>query len=188
MESDLFCCRCVPCTILIVSPPYWSWRKPRSWNTQVAPKRTNAYRFVYKYRPSTSTQFRLGRDSTNQVIGHTLPYCSPILTDKHTKSCAWRTSLKKPERCHIAEKRDGIKRRWRCLLGDLWKILMNLKSICVESGYQGCYVGLSSCPKAVPSVICEEAGEEITVHFWWTIPIARYVPVLAYHQSDIHNI
>ena len=42
---------------------------------------------------------------------------------------------------------------------------MNLKSICVESGYQGYYVGLSSYPKAVPSVICEEAGEEITVHF-----------------------
>ena len=69
--------------------------------------------------------------------------------------------MKKPERCYITEKRDGIKRRWRCLLGDFWKFLTDLKLICVESGYQGCYAGLSSCPKAVSSGICEETGEEI---------------------------
>ena len=133
MESDLVCYRCVPLL--------FSSHTDLDANSEVrTPKRTNAYQFVYTYRPSTSTQLRLGRDSTNQVIDHTLPYCSPILTDIRTKSCARRTSLKKPERCHIAEKRDGIKRRWRCLLDDLWKILTDLKSICVESGYQGCYV------------------------------------------------
>ena len=53
---------------------------------------------------------------------------------------------------------EGIKKRRHCLQGDLWKILTDSKSIYAEFGYQGCYVGLTSCPKAIPSGTCKEAA------------------------------
>ena len=58
-----------------------------------------------------------------------------------------------------------MRRRRRCLLDDLVKILTDSKSIYVESGYQRCLVGLSFCPKAAPSGTCKEAGEESAKFF-----------------------
>lgn len=67
---------------------------------------------------------------------------------------------------HIAEKRgwDREEVTLRCLLGNLGKGLT--EPLEVDLGrvwlcqYQGRYVGLSSCPNAIPSGTCEEAEEE----------------------------
>ena len=95
--GSLYVPYCFPAVLILMQTQKLERPRPREQtriDLYTTPKRTNTYRFIYRYRLSTSTRLRLGRDSINHVIGHTLPYCSPIPTNMHTKSCARRTSLK----------------------------------------------------------------------------------------------
>ena len=117
----------------------------------------------------------LGHDGTRLMQSHETSSDSEeynyIPVYRHTFEMAYTADIPegKPEHYvndHIAEKRGWDKEEMalRCLLGDLGKGLT--EPLEIDLGrvwicrYQGRYVGLSSCPKAVPSGTCEQAEEE----------------------------
>ena len=87
--GSLYIPYCFPAVLILMQTQ--KLERPREQtriDLYTTPKRTNTYRFIYRYRLSTSTRLRLGRDSINHVIGHTTLLFSYSYRHAYEELCA----------------------------------------------------------------------------------------------------